>query len=109
MYGFPPRTTAWLLGLELTEFLGGAVEKALRTEALARFADELWEVVKLLDRVSQAKTGRGVPVARIQVQALRDGMDDAGLPLAERRIAEGKVLAMLDALDRAAEEDRPRR
>src|SRR4051794_33865502 len=99
MHGFAPRMSAYLVSLDLSEFLGSAVAPVHRTPALAKFAADEWRVVGLLDRLANARTSRGVPAARVEVQALRDALLRVGLPLPDMHFADGMLREILAELD----------
>lgn len=99
MHGFPPPLSAYLLSLELTEFLGHihSYEIPEGSEA-ARILDEVGAVVDRLDRLQRARSGRGLAAARADVCRARDLLAGSGLAEGHRRFALHKVDLILQEL-----------
>ena len=83
-YGFPPRTWAYLVSLELSELIGHHLLRSIAPERKAeaeRFAHDEWCLVSRLDGFSRSTSTRPVKrhkesVAQLRAQARTLRMED---------------------------------
>ena len=99
MYGFPPHLSAYLLSLELTEFLGYIHGYQFPEESeAAHLIDEIGEVVDMLDRLQRSCSGRRLAAVRARVLQARGLLAVSLLAERHRRFAVEKIDRILDEL-----------
>ena len=106
MFGFPPRTWAYFVSLELSEVLGHVKVPRGQGIELRRFVDDEWVLVAQLDRLAVARTLRRLPAARLRAEELRARLERLALADGARAMIDGKLAIILEAL-RVAEGEEP--